>query len=178
MAPITILWDWNGTLLDDTVAAVDTLNAMLDRRGLPRMKMDWYRANFRFPVRPFYESVGFRIRDDEWDALALEYHQIYLQQPKTLAKDAVAALDLAQAAGARQVVVSALRQDLLEQDVAKQGVGHYFYGLYGTHDLDGASKLAAARKAAAALAGDRLVIIGDFGETYREEFSFAEAGAT
>ena len=29
-----VLWDWNGTLLDDTQAALDTLNIMLRRRGV------------------------------------------------------------------------------------------------------------------------------------------------
>jgi len=162
-----ILWDWNGTLLDDTQAALDALNAMLARRGLPSVGMTWFRDNFRFPVRPFYESMGIRVRDDEWDALAREYHETYLRQSRALALDACAALELARSAGAGQVIVSALRQDLLERDVAQYGIGEFFAGLYGTDNLDGAAKISAARKAAATLVGSaaavppRLVVIGD-----------------
>jgi len=156
-----ILWDWNGTLLDDTEAALATLNGMLARRGLPSIGMTWFRDNFRFPVRPFYESMGIQVGDDEWDALAREYHEDYLRRPKRLAADARAALELAQAAGVGQCVVSALRQDLLENDVQTYDVGGFFAGLFGTNDLDGASKLAAARQAAATLGGARLAVIGD-----------------
>ena len=28
-----LIWDWNGTLLDDTDAAIETLNIMIGRRG-------------------------------------------------------------------------------------------------------------------------------------------------
>ena len=30
-----LLWDWNGTLLDDTRACLDALNVLLARRRLP-----------------------------------------------------------------------------------------------------------------------------------------------
>ena len=46
-----ILWDWNGTLLDDTQAALDTLNIMLARRGGRPIAMDFYRDHFSFPGR-------------------------------------------------------------------------------------------------------------------------------
>ena len=29
-----LVWDWNGTLLDDITAGVETLNDMLEKRGL------------------------------------------------------------------------------------------------------------------------------------------------
>lgn len=49
-----IFWDWNGTLLDDTAAALATLNGMLAKRGAPPITMEFYRENFAFPVKPFY----------------------------------------------------------------------------------------------------------------------------
>ena len=58
-----ILWDWNGTLLDDTQAALDTLNAMLTRRGEKSIAMDFYRDHFAFPCRPFYEQIGMRVSE-------------------------------------------------------------------------------------------------------------------
>ena len=63
-----ILWDWNGTLLDDTQAALDTLNAMLTRRGVKSIAMDFYRDHFAFPCRPFYEQIGMPVPASEWDA--------------------------------------------------------------------------------------------------------------
>ena len=156
------LWDWNGTLLDDTQAALDTLNAMLRRRGVKEMDMAFYRDHFSFPARPFYERIGMPVSDAEWDALAREYHDVYSLQPKRLNPDAVAALDLMRAAGVKQAIISALRQDLLEADVRTYGVADYFERVCGTDNLDGASKLAGARKMIGLIPpGEPTIVIGD-----------------
>ena len=122
-----ILWDWNGTLLDDTEAALAALNLMIEKRGGRPMTMAFYRDNFAFPVRPFYDKIGIVAHDeDEWNAIAREYHDTYARQPKSLNARALAALEAARAAGCRQSIISALRQDLLEADVARYGVARYF----------------------------------------------------
>ena len=136
-----ILWDWNGTLLDDTQAALDTLNAMLTRRGEKSIAMDFYRDHFAFPCRPFYEQIGMRVSDDEWDALAQEYHDVYSRQPVRLNAETIAALEQVKAAGVKQSIISALRQDLLDQVTASTGVAPYMECIYGVDNLDGASKL-------------------------------------
>ena len=141
-----ILWDWNGTLLDDTRAALDTLNIMLARRGARPVTMAFYRDNFAFPVRPFYERIGVELANEDWDALAREYHDLYAEQPKRLNPEALAALERVKAAGARQSILSALRQDLLDEATAAFGVAPYMERIRGTDNLDGASKLDRARE--------------------------------
>ena len=136
-----ILWDWNGTLLDDTQAALDTLNAMLTRRGGNPIAMPFYRDHFAFPCRPFYERIGMPVPDAEWDALAREYHEIYSRQPVKLNDETIAALERVKASGARQSIISALRQDLLDAVTEAFGVAPYMDCIYGTDNLDGASKL-------------------------------------
>jgi phosphoglycolate phosphatase len=158
-----ILWDWNGTLLDDTQAALDTLNAMLARRGGRPISMDFYRDNFSFPVKPFYEAIGVRLGDEDWDALAVEYHDIYAAQPKRLNPESVAALEYARGRGCRQSIVSALRQDLLDAITAELGVSEYMDFIYGVDNLDGRSKADRARELVAAIGADPadVVMIGD-----------------
>ena len=136
-----ILWDWNGTLLDDTQAALDTLNIMLARRGAEPIAMDFFRDHFAFPCRPFYDMIGMHVEDDEWDALAKEYHDIYAEQPKGLNRETIAALERVKRSGARQSIISALRQDLLDEVTARMGVAPYMECIYGVDNLDGASKL-------------------------------------
>ena len=165
-----ILWDWNGTLLDDTQAALDTLNAMLRCRGRTPIEMGFYRDHFSFPCRPFYEQIGMPVPDAEWDALAREYHEIYSAQPVRLNAETLAALERVKAAGVRQSIISALRQDLLDDVTKAFGVAPYMECIYGTDNLDGASKLDRAlelmtRLVATADEGDRflsnVVMIGD-----------------
>ena len=141
-----ILWDWNGTLLDDTEAALATLNEMITVRGGQPIGMEFYRDHFAFPVRPFYDKIGIVAHDeDEWNGIAHEYHEVYGRQPKKLNPLAVTALEMAKEAGCRQSIVSALRQDLLEADMARNGVTKYFERICGSDNLDGASKLNRAR---------------------------------
>ena len=141
-----ILWDWNGTLLDDTEAALATLNEMIAVRGGQPIGMEFYRDHFAFPVRPFYDKIGIVAHnEDEWNGIAHEYHEVYGRQPKKLNPLAVTALEMAKEAGCRQSIVSALRQDLLEADMARNGVTKYFERICGSDNLDGASQLERAR---------------------------------
>ena len=141
-----ILWDWNGTLLDDTQAALDTLNAMLARRKGRPIAMDYYRDHFAFPVKPFYKSIGVCLENEDWDALAVEYHDTYAAQPKRLNPEAVAALERVKSSGARQSIISALRQDLLDAALGEFGIRRFFDYAYGVDNLDGHSKLERARE--------------------------------
>ena len=136
-----VLWDWNGTLLDDTQAALDTLNVMLARRGAKPIALKFFRDHFAFPCRPFYDMIGMHVEDSEWDALAKEYHDIYAEQPKQLNRETIAALERVKASGAKQSIISALRQDLLDEVTARMGVAKYMECIYGVDNLDGASKL-------------------------------------
>ena len=162
-----ILWDWNGTLLDDTEAALATLNEMITVRGGQPIGMEFYRDHFAFPVRHFYDKIGIVAHnEDEWNGIAHEYHEVYGRQPKKLNPLAVTALEMAKEAGCRQSIVSALRQDLLEADMARNGVTKYFERICGSDNLDGASKLERARVLLRTLSetvpsGTHFILIGD-----------------
>jgi phosphoglycolate phosphatase-like HAD superfamily hydrolase len=158
---VHILWDWNGTLLDDTEAALNTLNIMLARRGADAIGMEFYRENFAFPVKPFYEAIGMVLENEDWDELAREYHDLYALEPKRLNRESELALERAATAGAGQSIISALRQDLLERAVGEFGLARYFTHVYGVDNLDGASKHDRAMELAAVLKGEELVVIGD-----------------
>ena len=159
-----ILWDWNGTLLDDTQAALDTLNIMLARRGAPEIEMGFYRDNFAFPVKPFYTSIGMALENEDWDRLAEEYHDLYAAQPKRLNVRSFEALSLVRRAGARQSIISALRQDLLDAATRRYAVAGFMEHIYGVDNLDGSSKLDRARQLLSAIRREsdaKIVLIGD-----------------
>ena len=152
--------------MDDTEAALATLNIMIAERGGTPIGMPFYLDNFAFPVRPFYDRIGITAHDeDEWNAIAREYHETYLRQPKALNRGAFAALDMAKAAGCRQSILSALRQDLLDEQTREYGIDGYFERICGSNNLHGASKVVRAREFLAELrasgAGEAFVMIGD-----------------
>ena len=141
-----IVWDWNGTLLDDTAAGLNAFNAQLTRRGIKAIPLDFYRAHFAFPVKPFYALCGIDLEHEDWDRIAREYHEAYAREPKALNRETIAALERVRAAGVRQCVLSALRQDLLEAAIEEAGIRRYFDFIYGTDNLDGGSKLSRAKE--------------------------------
>lgn len=163
----TVVWDWNGTLLDDVTACVRALNRMLVRRGVPPTDRTFYRAHFGFPVRPFYAQVGLDLAREDWDAICTDFHRFVAEEPdQHLRPDARTALEAVRAHGGRQVILSALRQDLLEASVRREGLSEFFAYVYGVDNLDGATKLARGRALTERLAQEGcrpedLVFIGD-----------------
>lgn len=156
----TLVWDWNGTLLNDTEAALNAFNAQLEKRSLKPITIKFYRDNFAFPVKPFYAKCGIKLEREDWDKLAAEYHEAYAREEKALNSAARAALEAARALGFRQSVLSALRQDLLEEALAQYKIREYFDHVVGVDNLNGASKLNEARALMKKLKGE-VVFIGD-----------------
>jgi phosphoglycolate phosphatase len=137
-----IIWDWNGTLLDDVNAAVAALNRMLAKRKLPTTTKEYYRSHFGFPVRPFYAELGVDLEHDSWDEICDDFHNFIAEEKEQyLREDTIAALSLARDNGIGQSILSALRQDLLLRDTTKNGVAEFFEFIYGVDNLDGATKL-------------------------------------
>lgn len=148
---VYILWDWNGTLLDDVDAQVASLNAMLTRRGHKPVTRQFFCDNFAFPARTFYRLVGMDVPDSEWDALAKEYHDSYHVQSYGLNRGAFAALELAGKRCVGQSVISALHQFYLDLETNRYGVQQFMDHVYGVDNLDGGSKLSRARELLALL---------------------------
>lgn len=74
----TVVWDWNGTLLDDVEVCIETVNAMLRQRNLPTLEsVDQYQNVFTFPVIDYYRRVGFDLERESFEALSEEYMRGY-----------------------------------------------------------------------------------------------------
>ena len=77
-----ILWDWNGTLLDDVEICRAVLNGMLGRRGIAPVSLDRYREIFTFPIREYYRLAGFDFSRESYETLAEEYMRIYPREAR------------------------------------------------------------------------------------------------
>ena len=178
-----IIWDWNGTLIDDVSAAVNALNRMLAIRGVTPVTQDFYRAHFGFPVRPFYAVVGLDLEKEDWDKICTDFHQFIAEEPNQhLRPDAMDALRFVREQGGHQSILSALRQDLLLRDTTREGVQDFLDERFGVDNLDGATKLSrghdltAHLKANGLLAPDQPVFF--IGDTLHDAEVGAAIGAT
>lgn len=141
--PRHVLWDWNGTLLDDTQACVNALNVLLAEHGLPSIDVPRYRQSFGFPVRAFYDSLGFVLAPDEWNGLARRFHDLYLDDPTPqLRPEAAAALARFRQAGIGQSILSACEQQILDRLLAQHDLTPLFAHVRGSTNLHGRSKVA------------------------------------
>ena len=158
-----LIWDWNGTLLDDVSAAVNALNRMLVSRDAAPITVEHYRRRFGFPVRPFYAELGVDLDKWDWDDICEDFHAFVAAEPQDVRGDAFAALSLARDLGFRQCVLSALRQDLLDGALERNGLRGFFDFVYGVDNLDGASKLERGRELVTAIGPDArdAILIGD-----------------
>lgn len=160
-----IIWDWNGTLLDDAPLAWQVFNAMLLRRKLPGISFETYRSLYGHPVRGLYEQAGFDLSREMFEDLSDEWHEHYLRRlPETdLHHDTLATLQRIQSAARTQAVLSALPHDLLCESIAHHGIGIFFAEVLGLSDRLGRSKLDNARALLQKLGAraDATVMIGD-----------------
>ena len=147
MTQDNVVWDWNGTLLDDVRVSVGALNRMLARRGLPEVTLEEYRARFGFPVRPYYEYLGFDFSRDDWDGVSREYVEDYdaLAGEVRLTEGVVEVLETLRKKGKRLYVLSALQEDLLLGMLERFGIRECFNGVCGALDIYADGKVGRGR---------------------------------
>lgn len=69
-----IIWDFNGTILDDVQVGIDSANELLTRYGLKKIKdVDHYHSIFGFPIKSYYERLGFDFNVLDYNVLAHEW---------------------------------------------------------------------------------------------------------
>ena len=159
-----IIWDWNGTLLNDAEEAVGVVNRLLAGRGLPALTMERYYEIFDFPVIDFYRRIGFDFENETYDAMADEYIAGYVGRLAAchLQPGAREVLSALAGAGVSQSVLSAYHQRRLEEAVELFGLRHFFVRLIGLDDYYAHSKVENGRKWIAELGDPRQVLfIGD-----------------
>ncbi len=162
---MTVIWDWNGTLLDDVQVCLGVMNGILARRGLPPLSLERYREIFAFPVKDYYGLAGLDVSGDRFFALAEEFMTGYRAASKRCAlmpgaAEVLAALD---GMGLSQVLASASRQDDLERQLAEQGLTGRFQAVLGMGDDLGGGKagLAAGYIRKNGIAPDSVYFVGD-----------------
>lgn len=143
-----IVWDFNGTLLDDIKAGIDAVNVMLAERGLATIdSVDAYRELFCFPIIEYYEKLGFDFeKEDYYNVLAPIWVAMYLENYKQSelmpgAKQTLRALgDL----GYRQVLLSATELQMLKGQLQDHTLENYFDQVCGLDNIHAGGKVGAA----------------------------------
>ncbi len=139
----TIIWDWNGTLLNDLTLCVNAINTLLEKRGLPLLNNVTYREMFSFPVKDYYEKVGFDFSKEPFSVPAQEFINIYNLQANQcrLHSSAIPTLQYFRSQSISQFVLSATKQDMLDTALQQNGISHFFKAALGLNNHYAVSKI-------------------------------------
>ncbi|WP_319591330.1 HAD hydrolase-like protein [uncultured Draconibacterium sp.] len=139
----SIIWDWNGTLLNDLDFCISTINVLLKKRQLDILDRFSYKEVFSFPVKDYYEAIGFDFSKEDFSIPAREFIDLYNSGvPRCNLHDAaIEVLEHFKNMGLRQFVLSAMQQDMLEKTLEHQNILHYFKGVAGLNDHYAVSKI-------------------------------------
>jgi phosphoglycolate phosphatase-like HAD superfamily hydrolase len=161
-----VVWDWNGTLLDDLEIVIEATNVGISAYGVAPMDENVYRDHFTRPVRAFYDSLfGRPISDMEWAHLNKSFHDEYRARIEraALTPDAIPAIDEVVALGWTQSLLSMSVQTWLNEAVEARGLTERFDLVDGLTGATGGLKTAhlAAHIARLRLDSSRVFVIGD-----------------
>ena len=128
-----IIWDWNGTLLNDLELCVRMLNQSLSKRNIPNITIQEYKEKFLFPIKTFYESVGFNFDKEPFEDTNIEFHNGFEKNFKTLglqpfAEETIITLHKK---NVTQSILSATIQAKLIEQVGFFGLDRYLDNIIG-----------------------------------------------
>ena len=142
-----IVWDWNGTLLNDNWLAITAINILLKRYNLPLITLEQYLAVFTFPVIDYYKELGFDFDKTSFSIVGTEFIEEYkLRMYKAKLQDgALEALKYFNKNGISQSLLSAAKQKMLDDLMGYHELEKYFYKVCGLTDHYANSKIDAGK---------------------------------
>jgi phosphoglycolate phosphatase len=160
-----VIWDWNGTLLNDRVATVKALDLMLRHRNLGSITPEEYRERIIYPVIQLYYDAGFDLINESYEDMCEEYARNYQEYASTITlhENAANALAWFKERGVRQHIVSASEYGILVDQISEHRITEYFDTISGQKDKRGDSKEHLAMNLMAEINADpaKVLFIGD-----------------
>ena len=140
-----VIWDFNGTILDDVAHGIDCVNVMLKKRGLPILPdKAAYRRAFGFPIDEYYRRLGFDFEREDYDTvLAPEWVALYLagEAGCPLMEGVRDTIEAIRGLGIAQTVLSASKLEQLTAQLERLGLGDAFEEVIGLDNIHARSKL-------------------------------------
>lgn len=140
-----VVWDFNGTVLNDVQLGIDCVNEMLKKRGLPIIPdVNAYRHVFGFPIDRYYRRLGFDFEKEDYDTvLAPEWVALYLAGEASCpvndgVRETVAAI---RERGLSQIMLSASNLQQLKGQLARLELEDAFDEILGLDNIHARSKV-------------------------------------
>ena len=144
-----LIWDFNGTVIDDVEYCIEIENTMLKERNMDVISTyEQYRKDFCFPVIDYYYKIGYTFEEESYADISVEFNDMYNAR-----FDEIKLMDgfeelihKAKKEGYENVILSASRQDYLDDQCKRLGIDHHFDEILGIDNNLGGSKIEMALK--------------------------------
>ncbi len=159
-----IIWDFNGTILNDIEAVIDSENVLLKRRNMPLIQdINIYKNIFCFPIKDYYTKLGHDFEREDYNEVAHEWVEQYLEFSKLskLHDGIEEALYKIKSKGIRQIILSATERGMLKNQVKGLGIVEYFDDILGLDNIYAFSKVEIAVEWIKKEVPKKAVLIGD-----------------
>jgi len=159
-----IIWDWNGTLLNDIKLCILKVNSMLSKRKLATIdSVEAYHNIFGFPIKDYYERAGFDFKKEKFEDLASEFIKIYHESDNDfeLFPEVKDILNDIKKSGIKQIILSASEINNLFSQVELFDIQDYFDEILGISDIYAASKTAVGKDYIERIKPKKALFIGD-----------------
>jgi len=162
----TIVFDWNGTLLDDIEYCLSITNAMLQDFSMPQLTRTRYREIFTFPVQQYYQHLGFDFARNPFSELAARWMSAYtagVAAEVDLFDKTEELIDDLKQRGYRLAILTAAVESDVHDLLAHHGIDSAFDEVYGLDHCEASSKVERGRQlfSSMGLEAGKTLLIGD-----------------
>ena len=160
-----VIWDWNGTLLNDVDFCCKIINRILVENNLPVLSLKKYREIFTFPVQNYYQAAGLDFTKTSFEIMGKDFIDEYESKKLScsLFDNAIDVLSGIQKQGIGQSVLSAYLHDNLVSILEHYKLTEYFDNIIGLDNIYAGSKthLGLSLVEQLNLPKDQILFIGD-----------------
>jgi len=138
-----IIWDWNGTLLNDSWLSIKAINILLKKYNLHEINKERYLEMFTFPVIEYYKKLGFDFDKTPFSIVGTEFIKEYTDRmyEAKMQDGARESLNYFHEIGITQSLLSAAKQQMLEDLMKFHNLEKYFIKISGLNDHYANSKV-------------------------------------
>ena len=142
-----IIFDFNGTIIDDVDLCLSLLNEILELEELPLVSLEKYKNIFTFPIIEYYKRAGITFEKHSFKELSTWFVNKYqpLSFECSLYQGIVETITKLKQNGYKVILLSASQIDNLVEQTQKFGIAHLFDKILGIDNIEAKSKLEIAR---------------------------------
>ncbi len=144
----SIIWDWNGTIYNDTPFCVGVMNNLLSKRNMPLLTIEKYKEVFDFPVKDYYQKLGFDFSKESFEKVGTEFINEYNSKHSEckLHTGIEKLIEELNKKGYKQFVLSAREEKKLIEDLKQYKIHNQFIDIFGLDDHYANGKIELGKK--------------------------------